>query len=175
MMLKMQNFNRKIYNDLVDLGSAERYLEELQDDLQEINLLKTFTLPEMQVLLPFLQCYAAPKGYDLYKETFAAHHLIIILSGTVTVTQRNASQASYGFGATLGEMALIEPTVWRNTCTTDKPTDLAVLSKDALNLVLLHHPRLGNKLLLALMHHMAVNYQQMTDANLFGSEVLMEV
>jgi CRP/FNR family transcriptional regulator, cyclic AMP receptor protein len=58
--------------------------------------------------------------------------------------------AKVGPGQTLGEMSLIDGQPRSATCIADEPVDFALLTRAALNEILMVHPRLGNKILLLL-------------------------
>lgn len=156
----MLNFDNKIYSDLTYLGCAESYLEEILDNIDQVSLLQTFNTNELKVLSHYLHCYAAPRGYMLFEQGNLADHLIILLSGKVTLHYPSldgvdSQNKSYGIGTALGASSLVERQAWKASCSTDVPADIAVLSRDSLNQILVHNPRLGNKLLLALMQVMA--------------------
>lgn len=157
----MLNFDKNLYRNISYLGCAGAYLDEIVENIDQVTLLQTFSLEEVKVLCHYLHCYAAPRGYFLFEEGQQADHLILILSGGVNITEKNGKTGvedtiEFSVGATLGESALVDKQPWNASCITIAPTDFAVLTRLALNEMLVNHARLGNKLLLALMQKMAL-------------------
>ena len=155
----MLNFNEKIYSNISYLGCASEYIEDIWESIDQIDLFQTFTLDEVKAVCHYLHCYAAPRGYMLFEPEYQADHLILVLSGGVSVTEvRDGVEDSMEFllGATLGESALVDQQPWHATCVAMVPTDFAVLSRQALNEMLVNYPRLANKLLLVLMQKIAL-------------------
>jgi CRP/FNR family transcriptional regulator, cyclic AMP receptor protein len=177
-MLNMLNFDKNLYSDLSYLGCAENFADEILDNIEQINLLQSFSVQELKVIFHYLHCYAAPKGYILFEEGHMADHLIIVLSGEVllkplnTLEDTNEANA-YGVGTTLGETSLVDPQVWKNSCLTNKPSDFAVLTRDSLNEILLHNPRLANKLLLALMQRIAMRLRNVTANDMINVDLII--
>jgi len=156
----MLNFDKNLYRNISYLGCAGSYLDEIIENVDSVTLLHSFNFEEIKVLCHYLHCYAAPRGYFLFEEGQQADHLILILSGGVSVTEKNMKSSiedglAFTVGATLGEAALVDQQPWNASCQTIAPTDFAVLTREALNEMLVNHARLGNKLLLALMQKMA--------------------
>lgn len=154
----MLNFNQNLYANISYLGCASKYMEDIWESVEHIDLLHTFSREEVNVLCRFLHCYAAPRGYVLFEPGHQADHLILVLSGGVSLTDAQVDDAcsvDHLLGATLGESALVDQQSWQTRCVTILPTDFAILTRDALNQMLVVYPRLGNKLLLILMRKIA--------------------
>jgi len=157
----MLNFDKNLYRNISYLGCAGEYLDEIVENIDQVTLLQTFSLEEVKVLCHYLHCYAAPRGYFLFEEGQQADHLILILSGSVSIADKTIEdKLEFSIGATLGESALVDQQPWNASCITIAPTDFAVLTRQALNEMLVNHARLGNKLLLALMQKMALRLRQ---------------
>ncbi len=144
------------YPELDWLGRADKYEDEIFEIINHIKLFDKFSLDEVQVLCRFMQCYAAPRDYQLLKEGDIGDYLLMILSGRVLVSKHvpdesDQALAEVGVGDTLGEMSMIDAHPRFATCTTIIPTDFAVLTRESFNNVLIQMPRLGNKLLLTLL------------------------
>lgn len=167
MILNMFNFDQNTYPDLSYLGCASDYWDEIVENIDQIQLLHTFNSKELKLILHYLHCYAAPSGYQLFCEGAVCDHLIILLSGEVTIYTEHASLGTIEkrceLGVTLGETALVDRQRWHATCMTASPVDFAVLTREALNQLLMHHSRLGNKLLLVIMKMMAARISQQDD------------
>ncbi len=160
----MLNFDKNLYRNISYLGCAGGYLDEIIENIDQITLLQTFSLDEIKGLCHYLHCYAAPRGYILFEEAQQADHLILILSGGVSISdQHMEDKLEFFVGATLGESALVDQQPWNASCMTISPTDFAVLTRESLNKMLVNHARLGNKLLLALMQKMALRLRHSPD------------
>jgi CRP/FNR family transcriptional regulator, cyclic AMP receptor protein len=155
----------ELHPDLVYLGGADQYEEEIFEVVEDIKLFETFSVDEVRTLCQLMHCYAAPKGMTLLKEGEAGDYLILILTGSVEVTKTISNGevkliSQVGVGATLGEMSMIEEYPRFASCVTVLPTDFAVLTRDKLNDILLQMPRLGNKLLLTLLQTMSLRLRK---------------
>lgn len=159
-MLIMHNFNQNFYSDITRLGNAELYLDDVIENIDQVKFFQSFNEAELRVLTKYLDCYGAPRNYTLFEEGYASNYLIIMLSGEANLQSMNAESQTLSFGATVGGISLVEPSLWEGTCVTSKPTDIAVLTKNGLNEILMHHPRLGNKVLLTIIDLMTVQYKQ---------------
>lgn len=151
----------ELHPDLVYLGGADQYEEEIFEIIEDIKIFEAFSLDEVRTLCQLMQCYAAPKDMTLLKEGDAGDFLILILTGSVEVTKTISTGevkliSQVGVGATLGEMSMIDGCPRFASCVTVLPTDFAVLTRETLNDVLLQMPRLGNKLLLTLLQTMSI-------------------
>ena len=99
----------KTFPDLVWLGRADKYEDEIFDIINEIKLFDKFSRDEVQALCRFMQCYAAPRDFNLLNEGDSGDYLLLVLSGAVKVSKKIPGEsdkllAEVGVGATLGEM-----------------------------------------------------------------------
>jgi CRP/FNR family transcriptional regulator, cyclic AMP receptor protein len=145
-----------LYSDLVYLGSAGAYVDDVYAVIRKGPLFEEFSKIEIEALCQFMHCFAAPRHAKLLHEGDDGDYLLIILSGEVTVVKRNPKGDSVEIalaqpGATLGEMSLIDGERRFASCLSNTPTDIAVMTRADLNEVLLAHPRLANKLLIRLV------------------------
>lgn len=173
----MENSAIQHYSNIPYLGCASHYIEEINDNLEQYRLLKQFNHQELSLLLRYLHCFAAPRGYTLFEKGDLADHLIIVMSGEVKISENtNATPdqcKQFGVGTTIGSDAFIESHKWDVSCIAHKPTDFAVFSKASLNEILMHSPRLGNQLLLAMMQSMAVKIRTFQQDAGQDSELLL--
>jgi CRP/FNR family transcriptional regulator, cyclic AMP receptor protein len=144
--------------DLVPLGSASDYLEDILEVLQPHALFEGFSPKECGELCQYLECFGAPSHVTIIREGDAGDFLLVVLTGLIQVVKRDAGGeakvvAEVGPGAFLGEMSLIDGRARFASCVSAAPSDLAVLSRERLNAILVDHPRLGQKLLLMLLRH----------------------
>ena len=153
------------YPDLLSLGSADQYEEEIYEIINDIKLFGSFSLDEVKSLCCFMQCYAAPREHTILTEGDNGDYLILILTGSVEVVKSKNKQDAklighMGVGSTLGEMSLIDGCPRFASCTTLVPSDFAVLTRESFNDVLLKMPRLGNKLLITLLQTMSARLRE---------------
>lgn len=145
---------KHMYGDLEDLGSADHYLDEILEMVHQIDLFDGFNEAEVRAVCQHMQCYAAPRNYILLQEGLTGDGLVVVLTGAARETSQMAGEqtvADVAVGTTLGEMSFIDGKSHMTTCVATAPMDFAVLSREALNAILLEAPRLGNKLLLSLL------------------------
>jgi CRP-like cAMP-binding protein len=144
--------------DLVPLGSASDYLDDILEVLRPHALFEGFSPTECGELCQYLECFGAPRHGTIIHEGDAGDFLVVVLTGSVRVLKRDPGGedklvAEVGPGAFLGEMSLIDGRARFASCVAAAPSDLAVLSRKRLNAMLVDHPRLGQKLLLMLLRH----------------------
>lgn len=157
-----------MYLDIESLGNAEGFLDDIMESLDCIKLFEGFNSDELKVLCHFMHCYAAPRDYVLIEEGSHGDFLLLILTGTVRVIKTASVHgvkeiAEVGAGTSLGELSLIDGRPRFAACITSVPTDFAVLTRDALNELLIHYPRLANKFLLVLLQMMTLRMRETSD------------
>lgn len=160
----MLYFNEKIYRNISYLGCATDYIEDIWENVDQIDLLHSFSYDEVKAVCRYLHCYAAPRGYILFEPDNQADHLILVLSGGVRLIETKAhgeESTDCKLGSALGESALVDQQPWHASGVTIMPTDFAILTRKALSEMLVNHPRLGNKLLLALMQSITLRLRQL--------------
>lgn len=142
------------------LGKATRFAEEIHEVIDHAPLFDELSFQEIEALCEFMVCYAAPRHSLLMREGDSGDFLLVLLTGQVNVAKLSEdgserSIAIVGPGAALGEMSMIDGQERFATCISTEPVDFAVLSRKALNDILVTTPRLGNKFLLLLLQLMA--------------------
>lgn len=156
-----------IYADIESLGRADKYLEEIVEIIQHIKLFDDFGMDEIKVLCHHMRCYAAPRNYALLEEGAEGGYMVLILTGAADVRMTSGQGAEKVAeavpGSTLGEASLVDGGPQLSSCIATVPTDFAVLSREALNRILLQAPRLGNKLLLTLLRLMSAQLRETCD------------
>ena len=154
--------------DLVPLGPVSDYLEDILEVLSPLALFEGFSKLECGELCEYLECFGAPSNVTFIREGEAGNFLVIVLTGRILVLKRGDGGeskvvAQAGPGAFLGEMSLIDGKPRFASCTSAEPTDLAVLTRERLNALMVDHPRLGQKLLLMLLRLMATRLRDTTE------------
>lgn len=138
------------------LGSAMRFAEEIGDIINHVPMFDGLSEQEIKAMCSFMSCYAADRGGVLIQEGEQGASMLIVLTGSVDVVKQssggdNVRIATVGPGQALGEMSMIDGQRRFASCIADEPVDFAVLTRAALNEILMIHPRLGNKVLLLLL------------------------
>jgi CRP-like cAMP-binding protein len=164
----MEMNHPQLYSDLECLYGADRYFDEILKIIDHVKMFEDLSDQEVQTLSSFMTCYAAPRGYTLLSEGQEGSFLMLILTGSVEVMKAGygnnpGSIAQIGPGGTVGEMSLVDGQPRYASCITLEPTDFAVLTRIALNQILLQMPRLGNKLLLILLQMMTSRLRDTCD------------
>lgn len=164
----MTKITTQNYQALEDLGSAEKYIDDIHAMIGEIVLFDNFTRNEVATLCGYLNCYATHSNCELVTEGDAGDSLFLILTGKVVVTKKDVLGESILIdevcvGGIVGEISLVDAMPRFATCTTLMPTDVAVLTRASLNAVLLNHPRLGNKILMTLLKTSAIRLRVITN------------
>lgn len=142
------------------LGEARDFAGEIHEIFNRVPLLDSLDLHETALLCNFLSCYAAPRGSVLVEEGGRGNFMLFLLTGSALVVKTDAqgivhTVGTAGPGDALGEMAMIDHQPRAATCIANEPVDFAVLTEQAFRDILLTLPRLGNKVLLLLLHVMA--------------------
>lgn len=138
------------------LGSAVRFVDEIHDITHHAPLFRGMSCQEIKAMCSFMNCYAAKRASVLVSEGERGGSLLIVLTGRVSILKRGADGRDVRIatalpGQTLGEMSLIDGRPRFATCITEGPVDYAVLTRAALDEILMVQPRLGNKILLLLL------------------------
>jgi CRP-like cAMP-binding protein len=152
----MEHFQTESFFQFQPLGSALRFADEINDITNHKPLFAGLSSQEVKAMCSFMTCYAAERGSVLMHEGEPGDALLVVLTGSVDVVKRTPEGekvrvATVGPGQTLGEMSLIDGHSRFASCIADEPVDFALLTRAALNEILMMHPRLGNKVLLLLL------------------------
>ena len=166
----MKHFRTKSFFQLQHLGSAMRFADEIHDITNHKPLFEGLTSREIKAMCSFMTCYAAERGSVLMHQGELSNAMLVVLTGSVDVVKRNPAGekvrlARLGPGQTLGEISLIDGRPRFASCIADEPVDFALLTRAALNEMLMTHPRLGNKILLLLLGLFADRLRQAASLN----------
>ena len=154
----------KVYQEAcpmwVPLVENEEYDQHGADFFVKKNLHNIFEKGEnIDVIL--LAC----THYPLLKEGDSGDFMLLILTGSAEVRVQipgigNEKIAELRPGSTVGETSMIDGMPRFITCIATAPTDFAVLTRDSFNSILMQAPRLGNKLLLTLLHLLSARLRE---------------
>lgn len=139
------------------LGSARDYAEDIHEIFSAVPLLQALDRSETAVLSNFMVCYSAPRGGELLRKGDPADFMIFLLTGQaeIVLVDDCGDRHCVGLiepGAPAGHMSMIDGRTRSSSCVALDPVDLVVLSKQAFNDILVTLPRLGNKLMLVMLH-----------------------
>lgn len=156
----MSVLDSNLYSDIECLGNAEGFLDEILECVDAISLFEGMDADELKVLCHYMQCYAAPRDYVLFEEGSGGDFLMLVLTGGVDLYKKHPDQnlkqiTEVGIGECLGQLSFLDGQTRYATCITKVPTDFAVMTRESLNEILVHYPRLANKFLLVLLQLMA--------------------
>jgi CRP/FNR family cyclic AMP-dependent transcriptional regulator len=138
------------------LGSATEFADDFYEAVCADRFFEQFTRAECNELCVYLDCYGVPSRAWILREGDAGNFMLIVLTGTVDIiksagTADEMALATLGPGALVGELSLVDGDRRYASCVARTPADFAVLTRDALDDLLMDNPRLGNKLLLLLL------------------------
>jgi CRP-like cAMP-binding protein len=140
---------------LEHLGDATQYAMRIHGMVGYAPLFEQFSLAEIRLLGHFMQAFRAQAGQEIIREGEAGDFMMLIVEGRAEVFKQDRWNtprliAVIEEGKTLGEMSMIDGEPRFATCVAVEPSVIAVLSRDALALIILEQPMLGAKILMQL-------------------------
>jgi len=140
---------------LEQLGDATQYATRIHGMVGYAPLFEQFSLAEIRLLGHFMQTFRAQAGQEIIREGEAGDFMMLVIEGRVEVFKQDRWNtprliAVIEEGKTLGEMSMIDGEPRFATCVAVDPSLIAVLSRDALALIILEQPMLGAKILMQL-------------------------
>lgn len=147
------------------IGRASEFSDEIHALMAKTPLFAGLDLEETRKLGAFMYVYEAPAGVTLISEGETGDFMMLLMHGMVDVLRRNR----YNFpsriavahaGHALGEMSMFDGEPRFASCLTLEHSRIAVLTRDAMMLVLHDEPRLGNKILLKLVQLLSDRLRQ---------------
>jgi CRP/FNR family transcriptional regulator, cyclic AMP receptor protein len=150
---------------LKPIGRASEFLDEIHPLMSRTPLFSGLDMDETKKLGAFMYVYEAPPGITMIHEGETGDFMVLLLNGMVDVLRRNR----YNFpsriavahsGHALGEMSMFDGEPRFASCVTLENCRVAVLTRDALMLVLQDQPKLGNKILLKLVQLLSERLRQ---------------
>jgi CRP-like cAMP-binding protein len=147
------------------IGRASEFSDEIHALMAKTPLFSGLDIEETRKLGAFMYVYEAPIGVTIISEGEAGDFMVLLMQGMVDVLRRNR----YNFpsriavahaGHALGEMSMFDGEPRFASCVTLEPSRIAVLTRDAMLLVLHDEPRLGSKILLKLVQLLSDRLRQ---------------
>lgn len=147
------------------VGRASEYAEEIHALMAKTPLFSGLDIDETTKLGRFMYVYEAPPGITMISEGENGDFLMLLMSGMIDVLRRNRYNypsriAVAHAGHALGEMSMFDGEPRFASCVTLEHSRIAVLTRDALMLVLNDEPKLGNKILLKLVQLLSDRLRQ---------------
>ena len=147
------------------IGRASEFNEEIHGLMAKTPLFSGLDIDETRKLGAFMYVYEAPPGVTMISEGETGDFMMLLMSGMIDVLRRNrynypARIAVAHAGHALGEMSMFDGEPRFASCVTLEHSRIAVLTRDALMLVLNDEPKLGNKILLKLVQLLSERLRQ---------------
>lgn len=150
--------------DFLCLGSARDFAEDIHEIFSAGRLLQSLDMNETALLCNFMVCYSAPRGSELLVEGEHGDFMIFLLTGQAEMVLVDDYGERHrvgliGPGAPVGHMSMIAGKPRSSSCVALEPVDCVVLPKQAFNDILMTLPRVGNKLMLVMLHGLSERLQ----------------
>lgn len=150
---------------LKPIGRASEYADEIHVLMSKTPLFSGLDIDETRKLGAFMYVYEAPPGVTIITEGETGDFMMLLINGMVDVLRRNRYNypsriAVAHSGHALGEMSMFDGEPRFASCVTLEHSRIAVLTRDAMMLVLTDEPKLGNKILLKLVQLLSERLRQ---------------
>ncbi|MFK7965423.1 MAG: Crp/Fnr family transcriptional regulator [Burkholderiaceae bacterium] len=150
---------------LKPVGRASEYSEQIFSLMAKTPLFSGLDAEETRKLGAFMYVYEAPAGVTLINEGETGDFMMLLMTGMVDVLRRNRYNypsriAVAHSGHALGEMSMFDGEPRFASCVTLEQSRVAVLTRDAMMLVLSDEPKLGNKIMLKLVQLLSERLRQ---------------
>ncbi len=162
---KMTPHERLLGLGLKPIGRATEFADEIYGLMAKTPLFSSLDMEETRRLGSFMYVYEAPPGVTVIQEGEIGDFMLLLMGGMVDVLRRNRYNypsriAVAHAGHALGEMSMFDGEPRFASCVTLEKCRIAVLTRDALMLVLADEARLGNKILLKLVQLLSERLRQ---------------
>lgn len=146
------------------LGSARDFAEDIHEIFAAVPLLQVLDMNETALLCNFMVCYTAPRDTELITAGHPGEFMFFLLTGRAEMVMTDDygdrhRVALVGAGAPVGHMSMIDGRQRTTSCVALEPVDIIVLSRQAFHDILVTLPRLGNKLMLVMLHGLSERLQ----------------
>ena len=150
---------------LKPVSRGSDFIGEIQELMARTPLFSDLDREQTRRLGMFMFVYEVPAGVTLINEGESGDFMLLLMQGMVDVLRRNRYNfpsriAVANAGHALGEMSMLDGEPRFASCVALEPCRIAVLTRDALLLVLQEEPRLGNKILLKLVQLLSERLRQ---------------
>ena len=150
---------------LKPIGRAADFSDELHSLMAKTPLFSGLDMEDTRKLGAFMYVYEAAAGVTLISEGESGDFMLLLMDGMVDVLRRNRYNypsriAVAHSGHALGEMSMFDGEPRFASCVTLESCRVAVLTRDALTLVMQEEPKLGSKILLKLVQLLSERLRQ---------------
>ncbi|MDT3678200.1 MAG: cyclic nucleotide-binding domain-containing protein [Burkholderiaceae bacterium] len=150
---------------LKPIGRASDFADQIHGLMTKTPLFSGLDIDETRKLGTFMYVYEAQPGVTIINEGETGDFMMLLMQGMVDVLRRNRYNypsriAVAHAGHSLGEMSMFDGEPRFASCVTLENSRIAVLTRDALMLVLGDEPALGNKILLKLVQLLSERLRQ---------------
>lgn len=150
---------------LKPVGRATEFSEQIFGMMAKTPLFSGLDMDETRKLGSFMFVYEAPAGITLIQEGETGDFMMLLMTGMVDVLRRNRYNypsriAVAHSGHALGEMSMFDGEPRFASCVTLEQSRVAVLTRDAMMMVLNDEPKLGNKIMLKLVQLLSDRLRQ---------------
>jgi len=147
------------------VGRASEFADQIHGLMSKTPLFSGLDIDEARKLGTFMYVYEGPPGITVVNEGETGDFMMLLMQGMVDVLRRNRYNypsriAVAHSGHSLGEMSMFDGEPRFASCVTLERSRIAVLTRDALMLVLGDEPKLGNKILLKLVQLLSERLRQ---------------
>ncbi|HPU53239.1 MAG TPA: cyclic nucleotide-binding domain-containing protein [Burkholderiaceae bacterium] len=147
------------------VGRASEFSDEIHTLMSKTPLFSGLDIDETRKLGAFMYVYEAPPGVTVISEGETGDFMMLLMTGMVDVLRRNRYNypsriAVAHAGHALGEMSMFDGEPRFASCVTLEHSRIAVLTRDALMLVLSDEAKVGNKILLKLVQLLSERLRQ---------------
>jgi CRP-like cAMP-binding protein len=144
----------------------ETGIERIKNILKEIPFFEDFTNEELDFFSKQLSLRFAEKGTVLISQGDIGDYLFFIVEGMVGVKIRLESEekdvGSYGWGACVGEMSIIDDYPRSATVVAINPSELLILTKAKFNSIIEKSPNLAIKVLKGISKNLSMRLRGQT-------------
>ncbi|MFN2581414.1 MAG: cyclic nucleotide-binding domain-containing protein [Candidatus Dormibacteria bacterium] len=120
---------------------------DLASAIASAPVFESLGLPEIRAILSRFEEQSFNAGHRVTLEGYRGAEFYLIISGSATVAIDGSPVARLGVGDFFGEIAVLSDGFRSATVTADAPLRCFVLNNNALEQLLVEHPRLGLNLL----------------------------
>ena len=154
-----------LFPEFEALGDGQPFAAKIREVTPHNTLFDDFTVEDLRVLGPFLRVFRAPPHGVIIAEGDKGDFMVFVIEGEVDVTKKDRHEmvkriAVVLAGQALGEMSMIDGEARFATCTAIETTTFAVLSREALQSLIDHQPRLAGKIMMKLVFMLSQRLRQ---------------
>lgn len=161
-----------LQSDAEPLGVVSNFVNEFIEAVEPQSLFDDFSRQETALFSEYLECFGVPRDFVVLREGDDGDFLAILVTGAAVICKSYQGKQKVVHklipGEMIGEMSFVDGKQRHATCVTTEPSDFAVLTPINFDALLVQHPRLGNKFMLALLRQSTTRLREATGLMLPG-------